>query len=77
MNWHGETFYSRNKTVQLKEANDLKEFVSGQGKHWVLVEQARLQGMKSTIGSAYDVRIIDKNNNKFVLTVVSKAGTDG
>jgi 4-amino-4-deoxy-L-arabinose transferase-like glycosyltransferase len=76
MNWHGETFYSRNLTRQLKEVNELRDFVAGPGPQWVLVEEARLAGMKSTLGAAYNVRVVDKSNNKFALTEVTRAGAE-
>jgi 4-amino-4-deoxy-L-arabinose transferase-like glycosyltransferase len=75
MNWRGETFYSRNLVRQLKETNELKDFVAQPGRQWLLVEQGRLAGMKTTIGSGYDVKVVDKSNNKFALVVVSKGGS--
>jgi 4-amino-4-deoxy-L-arabinose transferase-like glycosyltransferase len=73
MNWRGETFYSRNLVRQLKEVGELRDFIAQPGRQWVLVEQGRLAGMKSSIGSGYDVRVVDKSNNKFALVVVAKS----
>lgn len=70
MNWRGETFYSRNTVRQLKEAQDLRDFVAHPGREWVLVEHSRLAGMKTTLGSQYKVREVDRTNNKFMLVVV-------
>ncbi len=75
MNWRGETFYSRNLVRQLKEVGELKDYVAQPGRQWLLVEQGRLAGMKTSIGQGYDVRVVDKANNKFALVVVSKAGS--
>lgn len=70
MNWRGETFYSRNTVRQIKEAQDLRDFVARPGREWVLVEHNRLAGLKSTIGSGYKVRETDRINNKFTLVVI-------
>lgn len=70
MNWRGETFYSRNTVRQVKEAADIKEFVAHPGREWIIVEHSRLNGLKSTLGSAYAVRTVDKTSNKFALVVV-------
>ena len=74
MNWHGETFYSRNTVRQLKKQTDLQEFVNGPGpRKWVLVEQARLAVMRQALGAQAKVRVVETRNNKFVLTVVEQS----
>jgi 4-amino-4-deoxy-L-arabinose transferase-like glycosyltransferase len=70
MNWRGETFYSRNTVRQLRNQNMLQEFFNGPGKRkWLLVEQARLAGMRQALGPAARVRVVESKHNKFVLTV--------
>lgn len=70
MNWRGETFYSRNTVRQVKEAADLKHFVDAPGREWVLVEHSRLAGLRTTVGSAHKVSVVDKTSNKFALVSV-------
>lgn len=70
MNWRGETFYSRNLVRQIKDAQKIKDFVAAPGREFILTEHSRLQGLKTTLGSAYRVKPVDKSSNKFVLVVV-------
>jgi 4-amino-4-deoxy-L-arabinose transferase-like glycosyltransferase len=70
MNWHGETFYSRNTVRQMKEAGEIRRFVEPAGREWILVEHAKLAGLKSTLGSSYKVKVVDKSSNKFALVAV-------
>ncbi len=70
MNWRGETFYSRNTVRQLKEAQELRDFVARPGREWLLVEHTRLSGLKSTVGATYQVKEMERINNKFTLVVV-------
>ena len=73
MNWRGETFYSRNTVRQLKDVPQLQNFLNGPGQRkWVLVEQARLGGMRQVVGEKGRVRVVDSRNNKFVLAVVDQ-----
>lgn len=70
MNWRGETFYSKNRVRQIREAADIRSFVAHPGREWIIIEHSRLAGLKSTLGSRYTVRTIDKSSNKFALVVV-------
>ncbi len=70
MNWRGETFYSKNKVRQFRDAGKLMEFVAQPGREYVIVEQARYQGMASTLGDKYKTRILDRSCNKFFLVAV-------
>ena len=73
MNWRGETFYSQNRVVQIKDARKLREFVSRPGPEYILVERGRFKGMQSVLGPRYDLRILDRTNNKFYLVRVDDA----
>lgn len=77
MNWRGETFYSQNSVVQIKDANTLREFVARPGPEYVLVEQGRYKGMRSVLGRRYKPRILDRSNNKFYLVRVDDAAPAG
>ena len=70
MNWRGETFYSRNTVRQIKDAAVIQQFVAPPGREWIIVEHARLAGLKQTLGSAYKVRTVDEAGDKFALVVV-------
>jgi 4-amino-4-deoxy-L-arabinose transferase-like glycosyltransferase len=70
MNWRGETFYSRNQVRQLKDQGKLQEFIAGPGaRKWLLVEQARLAGLRQALGNSVRLRVIESRNNKFVLAI--------
>ncbi|MDQ3264060.1 MAG: hypothetical protein M3Y59_10420 [Myxococcota bacterium] len=73
MDWKGETFYSRNRVVQIKpgrEAAQLRELFSQPGRVWILVEHSRLPVLYRMVGSARRLTPIDPRvNNKFVLVV--------
>ncbi len=74
MNWRGETFYSRNTVRQLRDQRQLQDFVNGPGKRkWLLVEQARLAGMRQVLGAAVKLRVVESKHNKFVLTMAEAA----
>lgn len=75
MNWRGETFYSKNTVRQLRDATRLQEFVSGPGpRKWLLVEQARLAGMRQAMPAGVRLRTVETRNVKFVLAVAEPAG---
>jgi 4-amino-4-deoxy-L-arabinose transferase-like glycosyltransferase len=71
MNWRGETFYSRNTVKQIREVNKLLPFVNQPGREWALVEHARLNLLRQTVGTDKVVTVIDRDiNNKFVLVSI-------
>ncbi|MDD5763449.1 MAG: hypothetical protein PHP88_13220, partial [bacterium] len=73
MNWRGETYYSKNTVRQLKSQGELQSFLNGSpGRHWLLVETHRFNGMKSAMPNEYSAatRIIDRSCNKFYLVLV-------
>jgi 4-amino-4-deoxy-L-arabinose transferase-like glycosyltransferase len=75
LNWRGETFYSRNKILQVKEsgANQrIKELVDRPGREFIITEQSRYHTLKSVLSpdKRDKIHIIDRSNNKFYLTVV-------
>jgi 4-amino-4-deoxy-L-arabinose transferase-like glycosyltransferase len=69
MNWRGETFYSQNSVVQIKDAGKLRRFADEPGTEYVLVERSRYKGMKAVL-ARHKVRIVDRTNNKFFLVRV-------
>ncbi len=74
MNWHGETFYSKNQARQIARANEpmisIPDYLSSPGKrHWFLVEQGRLNGLRQAIGNLARLRVVEPRNVKFVLAV--------
>lgn len=72
MNWRGETFYTSNTVRQIKDNAHWEDVVAQPGRFWVLVEQSRYAGMKSSAeGKGRKVRIEDKSCNKFYLASVN------
>jgi len=74
MNWKGETFYSRNLVRQVQDNARMKDIAARPGRIWVLVERARFNNLKSTLGPAATLRIADRSTNKFWLVEVTDAG---
>ncbi|MCA9549004.1 MAG: hypothetical protein KC933_03145 [Myxococcales bacterium] len=75
LNWRGETFYSRNTILQVKEsgANQrIKELVDRPGREFIITEQSRYQTLKSVLSpdKRDKIHILDRSNNKFYLAVV-------
>ena len=75
LNWRGETFYSRNKVLQVKEsgANQrIRELVDRPGREFIVTEQSRFHTLKGVLSpdKRDKVRILDRSNNKFYLLVV-------
>lgn len=75
LNWRGETFYSRNTVIQVKEsgANQrMRELVERPGREFIVVEQSRFNTLKSVLPADKrdSVRILDKSAVKFYLLVV-------
>lgn len=77
LNWRGETFYSRNRILQVKEsgANErMRNLVDKPGREFIITEQSRyhtLQGVLSP-DKRDKMRILDRSNNKFYLVVVDE-----
>ena len=81
MNWRGEQFYSKNTVREIARQGPpvctLAEFVNGPGaRKWILVEQARLTGLRQALGNLGRLKVVEARNNKFALTVVEKASTE-
>jgi hypothetical protein len=51
----------------------LAEFVNGPGaRKWVLVEQARVAGLRQALGVSARLKIVEARNNKFALGVIER-----
>jgi hypothetical protein len=77
LNWRGETFYSRNRILQVKEkgANErMRELVDRPGREFIIVEQSRFQTLKGILSADKrdKLEILDRSNNKFYLCVVQE-----
>jgi 4-amino-4-deoxy-L-arabinose transferase-like glycosyltransferase len=73
MDWKGETFYSKNREIQIKKnAADLRIAVQREGREFVLVQTDRLDNLKSALGKSWEPRIhvVDRSNAKWLLVVV-------
>jgi len=75
LNWRGETFYSRNRVVQVKEkgANErMRQVVDQPGREFIITEQSRFQTLKGLLSADKrdKLEIIDRSSNKFYLCVV-------
>ena len=78
MNWRGEQFYSKNTVREIARQGaplcTLAEFVNGPGaRKWILVEQARLSGLRQALGNMGRLKVVESRNNKFALTLVEKS----
>ena len=73
MDWKGETFYGKNREIQIKKnASDLKSLVAAPGREFVLVQVDRFDGLKAAIGRGAEDRItvVDRSNAKWLLVLV-------
>lgn len=71
MNWRGETLYSSNTVRQIKDGAHWDDVLAQPGRFWVLVEQGRFAGMKSSAESkGRKVKVEDRTSNKFFLASV-------
>jgi hypothetical protein len=75
LNWRGETFYSRNHVLQVKEkgANErLRQLVDQPGREFIITEQSRFQALKGALSpdKRDKLEILDRSSNKFYLCVV-------
>lgn len=75
LNWRGETFYSRNRVLQVKEsgANQrIRSLVDQPGREFIITEQDRYQTLKTALSpdKRNKIQILDRSSNKFYLCVV-------
>jgi 4-amino-4-deoxy-L-arabinose transferase-like glycosyltransferase len=75
LNWRGETFYSRNRVVQImgKGANRrMRDAVRQPGREFIITEQRRYDNLKKLLPAKYreKMRIVDASNINFYLVVV-------
>lgn len=74
MNWHGETFYSRNTVEQFRSGDSnvrMRNYAAQPGREWALVEHNRVGILSSAVGPDKKVTVIDRDiNNKFVLVTI-------
>lgn len=73
MDWKGETFYAKNRDLQVKKsAADLKKLIERPGREFVLVQTDRFGGMKSALGKEYDdkIKVVDRSNQKWYLVTI-------
>ncbi|MEQ8976584.1 MAG: glycosyltransferase family 39 protein [Deltaproteobacteria bacterium] len=77
LNWRGETFYSRNRVLQVKEAGAnerIRALVDKPGREFIITEQSRFHTLKSVLSpdKRDKLQILDHSNNKFYLCVVEE-----
>jgi 4-amino-4-deoxy-L-arabinose transferase-like glycosyltransferase len=77
LNWRGETFYSRNRVLQVKENGAdqrMRALVDKPGREFIITEQSRFHTLQSILSpdKKDKIRILDRSNNKFYLVVVDE-----
>lgn len=75
LNWRGETLYSRNRTLQIKESGAnarIRALVDLPGREFIITEQSRYHTLKNTLSPAKreKLQILDRSNNKYYLCLV-------
>ena len=77
LNWRGETYYSRNRVLQVKEkgANQrIRTLVDQPGREFIVTEQSRFHTLKNALAADKrpKLQILDRSSNKFYLCVVEE-----
>lgn len=77
MNWRGETFYSRNTTLQIrnKGANRrIRELINRPGREFIILERKRLKALKNALSADKrdKLEVLDNSSTKFCLVVVKE-----
>lgn len=77
LNWRGETFYSRNTVLQVKESGAntrIRSLVDRPGREFIITEQSRFHTLRNVLSfdKREKLRILDRSNNKFYLCVVEE-----
>ncbi len=77
LNWRGETFYSRNTVVQVKESGAnarMRKLVDAPGREFILVEQSRYHTLRNLLSADKrdKLHILDRSSNKFYLCIVDE-----
>jgi 4-amino-4-deoxy-L-arabinose transferase-like glycosyltransferase len=77
LNWRGETFYSRNRVLQVKEkgANQrIRKLVDQPGREFIITEQSRFHTLKNALSpdKRSKLQILDRSSNKFYMCVVEE-----
>ena len=75
LNWRGETFYSRNRILQVKEkgANQrIRQLIDQPGREFIVTEQSRFHTLQNALSpdKRDKLQILDRSSNKFYLCVV-------
>jgi 4-amino-4-deoxy-L-arabinose transferase-like glycosyltransferase len=76
MDWKGETFYTANRELQVKqEAAELRRLVERPGRDFVVVHTDRLSSMKTAIGKKHEahVRVLMRDHAKWTLVLIDDA----
>jgi len=66
MNWRGETFYSQNRAIDVREPRRLGELAARPGPIWVVVERAREAALRAELGQSRRLRVA-ASNDKYLL----------
>ena len=77
LNWRGETYYSRNRVLQVKEkgANQrIRKLVDQPGREFIITEQSRFHTLKNALSpdKRNKLQILDRSSNKFYMCVVEE-----
>ena len=75
LNWRGETFYSRNTVLQVKESGAnarIRRLIDEPGREFIITEQSRFHTLKNVLSAdkRNKLHILDRSNVKFYLCVV-------
>lgn len=75
MDWKGESFYGKNRDIQLKKSGpEIKKHCDRPGREFVLVQTDRFGGLKTALGKDYEakIRVVDRSNQKWYLVLVDE-----
>jgi 4-amino-4-deoxy-L-arabinose transferase-like glycosyltransferase len=78
MNWKGETFYGRDRVLEVLDPARMREVAGRPGRIWVVTEEERIPSLAGAVGSARRLRVAGPRSGRYRLVELSDApATEG
>ena len=73
MNWKGETFYGRDRVLEVLDPARMREVAGRPGRIWVVTEEERIPSLAGAVGSARRLRVAGPRSGRYRLVELSDA----